>query len=509
MARGRGGSKGYGKGKTWTRPDPGDRFPKFSLAPYGMSNGSPFYLQGLEEKKVLSLKHIAESRLPRNSEAVCLRLGLQLSESASTMEMGAETLAQLAENDPSTNHWKCFADMAEYFATSKGQDTVAAAKVLNKGNGGPKDEDEMSGAIGKWLKGLDRLLQKEKSVRKMAQISARMYLWSMDTLEQLAMYQHPDVFFGHIDDNNELLAIHALEKLAKAPAVKTLRKAMEAAYNKQILSKTAVKGKDALSTSEASDRGPTRGRKRKARSTSESCQSSSAKGRGGRSAKKPKRDEKSDASSDEKPSRRGRRPDKTKTRSKDRKNRTDAARRDKQLKKKEKKERAEEKKKRHCSKTSSASEKESPKSSKKEDKWSEASSDGDTDAFTTWGGVPIQAFLDALGDGARARKERSKPNRLQLSGLLQIVNMIPVELLKPYKLDTVVTMLQKMERMPRQEKVDEIFSLLDVLAEAAASHLPEDRPEDREAPPLPDAAAEAAVADGEAAAAGAPPPGES
>ena len=123
MARGRGGSKGYGKVKTWTRPDPGDRFPKFSLAPYGMSNGPPFYLQGLEEKKVLSLKHIAESRLPRNSEAVCLRLGLQLSESASTMEMGAETLAQLAENDPSTNHWKCFADMAEYFATSKGQES--------------------------------------------------------------------------------------------------------------------------------------------------------------------------------------------------------------------------------------------------------------------------------------------------------------------------------------------------------------------------------------------------
>ena len=188
------------------------------------------------------------------------------------MEMGAAALKALSQQGLAESHWKCFQEMATYLATSKVQEMVAAATVLNKGNDGPKDENEMSAVIGQWLHGLDGLRQKEKSVRKTARLSARTYSWTMDMLEQLAMYQHPDVFFDGIDDNNELLAIHALEKLAKAPAVKTLRKAMEAADTKQILSKTAGKEKDALSTSDASEhasRAP-RKRKRKASSSSKS-----------------------------------------------------------------------------------------------------------------------------------------------------------------------------------------------------------------------------------------------
>ena len=486
MPRGRGGSKGYGKGKTWTRPDPGDRFPKFSLAPYGMSNGSPFYLQGSDEKKLLSLKHIAESRQPRNSEAVCLRLGLQLSESASTMEMGAAALAQLAEDDPKSSHWKCFEDMTKYLASSKGQEMLAAAKVLNKGNGGPKDEREMSSAIETWLHGLERLLQKEKSVRKMAQLSARMYLWSMDTLEQLAMYQHPDVFFDHIDDNNELLAIHALEKFAKAPSVKTLRKAMEAAYNKQVLSKTVAKEKDALSSSEdASPPVARRGRKRKDSSSSESKETSEKKPKG-RSGKKEAKERKKRAAAEK-----------------------EAARKKRKSAEKKTKPGSASKLARHRSSSGASDMDSSERPDKVTDKWSETSSDDGSQAFTTWGGAPIQAFLDAMADGALARTERLKQKRLQLPGLLNILNMIPADLLKPYKLETVLTMLQKMERLPRKEKVDEIFSLLNALAEVAASHLPEVRPADGETPPDPDAAAAGEAADGEAAADGAAAPGDS
>lgn len=224
---------------------------------------------------------------PRNSEAVCLRLGLQLSQSASAMEMGAAALEALSQQGLAESHWKCFQEMATYLATSKGQEMVAAATVLNKGNDGPKDENEMSAAIGQWLHGLDGLRQKEKSVRKTARLSARTYLWTMDMLEQLAMYQHPDVFFDGIDDNNELLAIHALETLAKAPAVKTLHKAMEAADTKQILSKTAGKEKDALSTSDASEHASRAPRKRKRKASSSRSRSCSTPKRGRARSSKP------------------------------------------------------------------------------------------------------------------------------------------------------------------------------------------------------------------------------
>ena len=58
--------KGRGKKgpeKPWTRPDPGERFPKLSLSPCATAQGSPFYLQqAAKEKELLSLESIAAGR---------------------------------------------------------------------------------------------------------------------------------------------------------------------------------------------------------------------------------------------------------------------------------------------------------------------------------------------------------------------------------------------------------------------------------------------------------------
>ena len=142
------------------RPDPGERFPKFVLAPYATSSGAPFFLpRDIDEKALLSLQNIASTRWPKNSEAVCLRLGLALSESAGCMEMGATALEATfggSAADPSKFH-QTFAEMTEWFSSEAGKALLSAAATLNKSNGGPKNEEAMSDAIVKWLKGFKEL----------------------------------------------------------------------------------------------------------------------------------------------------------------------------------------------------------------------------------------------------------------------------------------------------------------------------------------------------------------
>ena len=142
-------AKGRGKKgpeKTWARPDPGERFPKFSLSPYATAQGSPFYLQrASKEKELLSLASIAAGRQPRNSEHTCLRLGLALSESAGTVEMGAEAMAGFLGDDPAAVK-QGFQQLAEFFASSEGKDFAAAAATLNKNGNTTWQRRSRSGA---------------------------------------------------------------------------------------------------------------------------------------------------------------------------------------------------------------------------------------------------------------------------------------------------------------------------------------------------------------------------
>ena len=98
-----------GPEKPWTRPDPGEIFPKFSLSPYATAQGSPFYLQqAAKEKELLS---------------TCLRICLALSESAGTVEMGAQAMAGYSRDDPAAMK-QGFRQLAEFFASSDGKDSL-------------------------------------------------------------------------------------------------------------------------------------------------------------------------------------------------------------------------------------------------------------------------------------------------------------------------------------------------------------------------------------------------
>ena len=297
-SRGRGFTRGRGavrEQRPVARPDPGERYPKFVLAPYATSSGAPFFLpRDIDEKTLLSLQNIASTRWPKNSEAVCLRLGLALSESAGCMEMGATALEATfggSAANPSKFH-QTFAEMTEWFSSEAGKALLSAAATLNKSNGGPKNEEAMSDAIVKWLKGFKELKERVRSVRKIAQVSARAYLWSMDVLENLAMLSHTDTFFEKVDAENPVRDLDPVRRFLKKPSdAKLLRKAMEATYQKQVLQKGLRTEKRGLSSSDSASKKKAKKdkkekdkktkKRRRSTSSSTSSKSGSRKGRRG------------------------------------------------------------------------------------------------------------------------------------------------------------------------------------------------------------------------------------
>ena len=88
---GKGATKGRKGGKA---PDPGQRLPKFLLAPYVDDVGCPFYCRGQEEDQVLKPSTMAAGATSQNSEWAS-RLGIALSEASGVAEMGAATVEEL------------------------------------------------------------------------------------------------------------------------------------------------------------------------------------------------------------------------------------------------------------------------------------------------------------------------------------------------------------------------------------------------------------------------------
>ena len=252
-ARGTSAGRGAGKGRRQpqpaaaefaaARPDPGDRLPKFSLAPYAAATGSPFYLpQQVDEKTLLSLKRIAETCAPRNSEAACLRLGIALSEAAGVAEMGAEALQYHADKQLGNLGLD---ELVEFMGSEAGQTYVAAAKALNKTNNALENEEEVKAAVDGWVGSLNALLEHQKSIRKLAQVSARLYLWSMDSLEQLALLKYPAAVLEHVAVDNPALELKAVKALVENPRVSALRAALVASYTKAIFGQGQKKGGNA------------------------------------------------------------------------------------------------------------------------------------------------------------------------------------------------------------------------------------------------------------------------
>lgn len=224
-------AKGRGKKgpeKPWTRPDPGERFPKFSLSPY------------------------ATEHCGRTAHT-CLRIGLALSESAGTLEMGAQAMAGYLGDDPAAMK-QGFRKLAEFFASSDGKDFTAAAAALNKNaDSPPSSEHDVEEAVEKWCQGLDVLKENAKNMRRVAKSSARTYLFTMDILEQLAFHLHPSEVLQQVDQESPVLEAKFLKKPQDK---KQKQKALVAAYLKQVFNPTKAKRKRGNSSSERkSDKG--------------------------------------------------------------------------------------------------------------------------------------------------------------------------------------------------------------------------------------------------------------
>ena len=245
----------------------------------------------------LSLKSIAETRSPRNSEAACLRLGIALSEAAGVAEMGAEALQYHADKQLGNLGLD---ELVDFMASEAGQQYVAAAKALNKTNNALENEEEVKAAVDGWVGSLNALLEHQKSIRKLAQVSARLYLWSMDSLEQLALLKYPAAVLEHVAVDNPALELKAVKALVENPRVSALRAAFVASYTKAIFGqgqKKARKCNLAASSPEAAASSSTGTEKSGSATSSEESRSKKKKSKkdkkGKKQTKKATKDKKS------------------------------------------------------------------------------------------------------------------------------------------------------------------------------------------------------------------------
>ena len=165
-----------------------------------------------------------------------LRLGVAVSEAAGVGEMAAGLLADAATDEGGVD--QLLGPLSEWMASDHGEAYLAACKHLNKPN-----EDEtrtptsVAATVSDWLAGIKTLGQgHERDLRKLAQISARLYLFAADTLEHIAWVEHPDVLAKAADKNSAAAELSAVSKwLAKPDSDGTLAKAVVAVYLKEVL----------------------------------------------------------------------------------------------------------------------------------------------------------------------------------------------------------------------------------------------------------------------------------
>ena len=461
-ARGTSAGRGAGKGRAppptgratvISRPDPGDRFPKFALAPYATATGSPFYLpQQLDEKRLLSLKNIAESRGPRNSEAACLRLGIALSEAAGVAEMGAEALQYHAEHKLGELGLD---DLVTFVRSEAGQKYIAAAQILNKANNAVESETAVETAVDDWLGALESLMEQERAVRKLAQVSARLYLWSMDTLEQLALVKYPAAVLADVDPDHPAREVKAVNACVENPKRSTLRAALIASYTKTILGKQQATRKRSLVASSPED----------APGSEQSTDSSAP----------PKAHKKKDKSKKDKAKK-------------------DKKHKDKKHKKKQSKDKRDKKRKTDKQASSSDSTGATSGGGKKEKKQptrpavslssEEPPSPPAEPDYAVWGAANIRSFALTVADAVQARgKAKTDPSRLTLAALVSVLDNIPTDVLAAHGLTQALAALKTLTRLPKAEKLDDICGRLEEIVAAATPFAPAETEPVEAAPP--------------------------
>ena len=102
---------------------------------------------------------------------------------------------------------------------------------------------------------------------------------------------------------------------------------------------------------------------------------------------------------------------------------------------------------------------------------SEEEADGDG-PYADWPHPNRVVFAKDVQDAQLASEATNKKDKLTLSCLVSVMDNIPETILKHHQLDDILDTLQKMERLPKKEKVEMILGSLQALADAANAKLP-------------------------------------
>ena len=119
---------------------------------------------------------------------------------------------------------------------------------MNKLNEAERDDDSVKEAVAAWLAWwTEDAAKKAKAFRKLARVAGRLYLWSVDSLEQLAFAGHPTAYAKAMQAAITEESLEAVKKWQKDPQSEgKLLKALRAAYDAQVQGKKRRKTRRGL-----------------------------------------------------------------------------------------------------------------------------------------------------------------------------------------------------------------------------------------------------------------------
>lgn len=105
------------------------------------------------------------------------------------------------------------------------------------------------------------------------------------------------------------------------------------------------------------------------------------------------------------------------------------------------------------------------------------------EAYADWAQEERSRFARDVAEAEAAHMAEKKSEKLTLAALVSVIDNLPAEVLKHHNLDKLLTSLKAMQKLPKKEKVQEIFGALNTIvlaSEAVAAEQPQKDDEEKE-----------------------------
>ena len=424
-------------------------FAKAKLASYPNEDGGCLHLEkGQDEKKFFDLGSIVKSRSGGNEE-LCRRMGMGVALDAASAACGIAVLnkhfsGEWPEEVVNLLRKSGLPKIKAALSTEKGQAFASAVEVLNVGKEGQPPEEDIKRAMKTFVTYLqDDPDQLWVSLARLAADASCLYVWAMTLLKDMALLQHPKEWAKKIEGKQT----EVVKAWMRRPMdVEKLRKALVSELMTKVKSHK-----------------PSKGQKRKASDSSDSgagvSQPDSSEGPHGSSSAEVESDLADSKSSD------------SEEKAKKSKDKTKKDKKEKEKEKAKQKAKKEQEKRKKAEKAAKKKKDEKKKAPEITLSPEEATSESEEvkEVYAGWAQKERSRFAHDVAEAELAHMSEKKAEKLTLAALVSVIDNLPAEVLKHHNLEKLLSKLKEMQKLPKKEKVQEIFGALNTIVLASGA----------------------------------------